>query len=204
MNKKVFLLLLIVISLISMSAISAADVDDNNQTLALDSSSDVSLISAGNADVLAMSNNDEIQQISNSDLLGDDDKDPVVIHIDDSIRDQTIHEDEEFKIEFEIWDASGDEPCPFIIDTDDGFEVELVIGDEVNKTTETDDFEGEFTVEDGLGPGMWEIVLKSDGTDDFGPCESGMRIPILPMSGSRIILDDFRNCKIGKITLEEP
>ena len=204
MNKKVFLLLLIVISLISMSAISAADVDDNNQTLALDSSSDVSLISAGNADVLAMSNNDEIQQISNSDLLGDDDKDPVVIHIDDSIRDQTIHEDEEFKIEFEIWDASGDEPCPFIIDTDDGFEVELVIGDEVNKTTETDDFEGEFTVEDGLGPGMWEIVLKSDGTDDFGPCESGMRIPILPMSGSRIILDEFDPdwTENGKITLE--
>ena len=204
MNKKVFLLLLIVISLISMSAISAADVDDNNQTLALDSSSDVSLISAGNADVLAMSNNDEIQQISNSDLLGGDDKDPVVIHIDDSIRDQTIHEDEEFKIEFEIWDASGDEPCPFIIDTDDGFEVELVIGDEVNKTTETDDFEGEFTVEDGLGPGMWEIVLKSDGTDDFGPCESGMRIPILPMSGSRIILDEFDPdwTENGKITLE--
>ena len=187
-----------------MSAISAADVDDNNQTLALDSSSDVSLISAGNADVLAMSNNDEIQQISNSDLLGGDDKDPVVIHIDDSIRDQTIHEDEEFKIEFEIWDASGDEPCPFIIDTDDGFEVELVIGDEVNKTTETDDFEGEFTVEDGLGPGMWEIVLKSDGTDDFGPCESGMRIPILPMSGSRIILDEFDPdwTENGKITLE--
>ena len=154
MNKKIFLLLLIVLSLISMSAISAADVDDNNQTLALDSSSDVSSISVGNADVLAVSNNNEIQQISDSDdVIGDDDdKDPVIIHIDDSIRDQTIHEDEEFKIKFEIWDASGDEPCPFIIDTDDGFEVELVIGDEVDETTETDDFEGEFTVDDGLGP----------------------------------------------------
>ena len=212
MNKKVFLLWLIMISLISMSAISAADVNDQNQTLVLDSSSDISSVSADDADVLSLNNDDEIQRISNSDVLGDDDKDPVVIHIDDEFRDKVIHEDEKFTIEFEVWDASGDEPEPFDVDTDDeedddrdfDFEVRLIIGDEVDETTETENLAGEFTVDDGLGPGMWEIVLKSDGTDDFGPCESGMRIPILPMSGSRIILDEFDPdwTEDGEITLE--
>ena len=87
---------------------------------------------------------------------------------------------------------------------DSSSDISSVSADDADETTETDNLAGEFTVEDGLGPGMWEIVLKSDGTDDFTPCESRIRVPILPITGSRIILDEFNPdwTKDGEITLE--
>ena len=197
--------MLIVLSLISMSAISASDVNDNNQTLALDSSSDISSISTGNADVLSLNNNDEIQQISDSDIvIGNDDRDLIIIHFTEGMDYPARYENEKITIEFEIWDASGDEACPFILDTYDGLEVKLVIDGEVEDTTETEDFNGEFTIEEGLGPGIWKIILRTNGNDDFEPCESGMRMVILPMTGSRIILDEFNPdwTEDGEITLE--
>ena len=51
MNKKIYALLLLVFVLVTLSAVSAADVKDNNQTLALDSSSDI----------VAVSNDDSIE-----------------------------------------------------------------------------------------------------------------------------------------------
>ena len=198
MNKKIFLLLLIVLSLMSMSAISASDVNDNNQTLALDSSSDISAVSTADADVLAVNNNDEIQPISY------DDKDPIMIYFSEGMYDHPArYEHEEITIEFEILDASGDEPCPFIGFYDD-LEVELVIDDKVVQTTETENLKGKFTIEEGLGPGLWEIELRTNGNDDFGPCGSGMRMVVLPMIGSRIILDEFDPdwTEDGEITLE--
>ena len=71
MNKKIYALLLLVFVLVTLSAVSAADVKDNNQTLALDSSSDIVAVSNDDSNALKISNDDEIQQISDSDVLGD-------------------------------------------------------------------------------------------------------------------------------------
>ena len=72
MNKKIYALLLLVFVLVTLSAVSAADVQDNNQTLALDSSSDMVAVSNEDSNALKLSNDDEIQQISDSedDVLG--------------------------------------------------------------------------------------------------------------------------------------
>ena len=72
MNKKIYALLLLVFVLVTLSAVSAADVKDNNQTLALDSSSDIVAVSNDDSNALKISNDDEIQQISDfdDDVLG--------------------------------------------------------------------------------------------------------------------------------------
>ena len=108
MNKKIFSLLLVVLALLSISAISAADVIDNNQTLALDSGSDISAVSSGDADVLAISNDNEIQQTSDSDdVLGGDSRYPTKI----AFIANNPRENEPLTIGYNIWspDEEDDE-----------------------------------------------------------------------------------------------
>lgn len=53
--------------LISMSAVSAADLQDNNATLASDDSLDIVAVSDDSSDALEISNDEEIRGISDSD-----------------------------------------------------------------------------------------------------------------------------------------
>jgi uncharacterized protein (DUF2141 family) len=72
MNKKIFTLLLLVFVLISISAVSSADLNDTDSTLALDDSSDIVAVSNESSDVLKISENQNLQQASDSenDVLG--------------------------------------------------------------------------------------------------------------------------------------
>ena len=72
MNKKIFTLLLLVFVLISISAVSSADLNDTDSTLAVSDSSDITAAPANNnSDALEISENQDTLQVPNSDdMLG--------------------------------------------------------------------------------------------------------------------------------------
>ena len=196
MNKKIFSLLLVVLALLSISAISAADVIDNNQTLALDSSSDISAVSSGDADVLAISNNDEIQQTSDSDdVLGGDSRYPTKI----AFIANNPRENEPFTIGYNIWSPDEEDDDDEMSDDED-FEVTLELDDYI-LTSYPSAYEGVDVVR--YKGYFYNIVLPNPGfhfsnritcwgSDDYKPSTwTDDNFYVLPQEGSKIIFTDF-------------
>ena len=199
MNKKIFSLLLVVIALLSISAISAADVNDNNQTLALDSGSDIPVVYSGDADVLAISNDNEIQQTSDSDdVLGGDDRYPTQI-VFSAIR--TIpRENEPFNIGFDVWSPDEEDDDDEMSDDED-FEVTLELDDYILTSYPPSVELGDDSVR--YRDVFYNLVLYNPGfhrsnritcwgSDDYKPSTwTDDNFYVLPQEGSKIIFTDF-------------
>ncbi len=204
MNKKIFLLLLVVFSLVSISAISAADVNDDNQTLALDSSSDISTISVGDDNVLAMSNDDETLRMSYSDdLLGS--KDATTIYMTNA---PDLVEDTNLLFKFYI--AGADRDVDIDIDEDDDI-IYVVLDDEVvahaSLTEDEDEWSGQDIFKGSyesqrLSPGYHFLRLVFMGNDDCLPYD-GIYIndymPFKLKEGSKVKFTDFSQNPTGII-----
>ena len=196
MNKKIFSLLLVVLALLSISAISAADVNDNNQTLALDSSSDISAVSSGDADVLAISNNDEIQQISDSDyVLGDDDRYPTKI----AFSAFDARENEPFSIRYSVWSPDEEDNDEEMSDDED-FEVTLELDGSIAtshpypyESVDYIRYRGSFDNIVLYNPGFHKSNrIICWGSDDYKPSAfTDDKLYVLPKEGSKIIFTDF-------------
>ena len=197
MNKKIFSLLLVVLALLSISAISAADVIDNNQTLALDSSSDISAVSSGDADVLAISNNDEIQQTFDSDdVLGSDSRYPTKIAFSYG---NNPRENEPFTIGYNIWSPDEEDDDDEMSDDED-FEVTLELDDYILYSypsaydgVDVVRYKGDFYNIVLPNPGFHRSNrITCWGSDDYKPSTwTYDNFYVLPQEGSKIIFTDF-------------
>ena len=169
MNKKIYALLLLVFVLVTLSAASAADVKDTNQTIALDSSSDIVAVSNDDSNALKISNDDEIQQISDSDdVLGAGSG--ITITSCPSVMDfGNPHE----KLKFEI----------FIIGPDGSNYGEIpsatvwlnVDGERIASTTSDEDYgAGSFSLS-SLPSGTHSVKCEYDGSEIYDASESATK-----------------------------
>ena len=192
MNKKIFLLLLFVLALVSMSAISAADVNDDNQTLTLDSSSDISEVSDN---VLAMSNDNEIQQIPYSDdLLGDAVQTMMHPKMPEICREGEFV-DAMFYISPYDFDDDLDVEVGYewgIMQYDGNTRTSLMVYDEdLTDIFETDIFSAFFYHIEPLSPGYHYFSFSYLGSEDNQPCSDNFYKAYELQEGSEIVFTDF-------------